>query len=88
MPVPKPSTDENHIKVMVALSGLLKHHIFEDLKDTVYFDTVNPTRHRDFAQKLHPDNVLEALWSALSNVLHPCGCHEDGHNAIHPHFFR
>jgi hypothetical protein len=73
---------------MVALSGLLKHHIFEDLKDEAYFDTVNTTCCRDFAQQIHPDNVLEVLRSALSNILHPCGCHKDGHNDVHLSFRR
>jgi hypothetical protein len=39
----KPFTDKLDVKAMVALSGLLKHHIFEDLRDIVYFDTVNTT---------------------------------------------
>jgi hypothetical protein len=86
LPVPKPSTDELHIKAMVALSALLKHHIFTDLKETVYFDAVNVNRRGDFAGKLHADNVLEALRSALSNVLNPCGCHDDGHNDKHHNF--
>jgi hypothetical protein len=86
IPVLKPFTDKLHVKAMVALSGLLKHHIFEDLRDRVYFDMVNPTHRCGFAQQLHEDNVLEALWLALSNGLHPCGCHEDKRNDKHPHF--
>jgi hypothetical protein len=86
VPALKPSTDEIHVKAMVAMSALMMHHIFIDLKDTVYFDTVHLSRSADFAQQLHPDNVLEALRSALSNVLHPCGCHGDAHNDNHPNF--
>ena len=86
VPALKPSTDDIHVKAMVAISALLKHHIFSDLKDIVYFDTVHASRAADFAQQLDPDNVLEALRSALSNVLHPCGCHGDAHNDNHPNF--
>jgi len=82
----KPATDDIHVKAMVAISALMKHHIFVDLKETVYFDTVHASRAGDFSQQLHPDNVLEALWSALSNLLHPCGCHGDAHNDNHPNF--
>jgi hypothetical protein len=86
LPYPKPQTDYSHIKAMVVLSKLLKHHIFADLKDTVYFDLVHKKRREDFAGKFHPDNVLEALRSALSNAQHPCGCHDDSHNDVHPSF--
>jgi hypothetical protein len=85
-PVLKPSTDQHHVQAMVALSALLKHHIFDNLVEDVYFDRVNITRRQDFAQKIHPDNVLEALRTALSNVLHPCGCHDDSNNDIHSSF--
>jgi hypothetical protein len=47
--VAKPSTDNIHINVMVELSALLKHHIFQDLKDTVNLDTVHTTHGRDFS---------------------------------------
>jgi hypothetical protein len=60
-PVLKPFTDKLHVKAMVALSGIFKHHIFEDLRDTAYFDMVNTTCCRDFA---HQDNMLEALVSS------------------------
>jgi predicted membrane channel-forming protein YqfA (hemolysin III family) len=54
VPVAKPSTGNIHIKVMVALSSLPKHHIFQDLNDTVYLDTAVHTTHgHDFAQELH-----------------------------------
>jgi hypothetical protein len=86
VPALKPATDDIHVKAMVAISALMKHHIFVDLKDTVYFDTVHASRADDFAKQLHPDNVLEALRSALSNVLNPCGCHGDAHNDNHPNF--
>ena len=33
-----------------------------------------------------PDNISEALRSALSNAQQPCGCHEDAHNDRHPRF--
>jgi hypothetical protein len=86
MPALKPSTDQFHIKAMVALSALLKNHVFQELQETVFFDAENITRCHDFAQKLHPDNVLESLRAALSNVLNPCGCHDDAHNDRHPNF--
>jgi len=85
-PVSKPATDDNHIQAMVALSRLLKKHAFDDLQESIYEDTVFSTRREDWAQLFHPDNLLEALRSALSNVLHPCGCHTDNHNDKHPNF--
>jgi hypothetical protein len=86
LPALKPSTNEFHIKAIVALTALLRHHIFQDLRETVYFGAVNTTRCQDFAQKLHPDNVLESLHAALSNLLNPCGCHDDTHNDKHQNF--
>jgi hypothetical protein len=86
LPALKPYMDEFHIQSMVALTALLKHHIFQDLRETVYHDMVNTTHCHDFAQKLHPHNVLESLRAALSNVLNPCSCRNDAHNGKHPHF--
>jgi hypothetical protein len=63
VPVAKPSNDNLYIKAMVIFSSLLKHHVFQDRKDTVSLDTVNTTHGHDFAKELHPDNVLEALQS-------------------------
>jgi hypothetical protein len=71
---------------MVALSALLKIHIFNDLKDFVYFDAVNLDHVSNFAQKLHLNNILEVLQAAISNVQHSCGCHGDSQNDTHPHF--
>jgi hypothetical protein len=85
-PVPKPHTDKHHVKAMVMLSKLLQHHIFQDLKETVYSELVHTKRCEDFTGKLDPENVLEALRSALSNAQHPCGCHEDSHKDMHPRF--
>jgi hypothetical protein len=84
--VAKASIDTSHTAAMVALSALLKSHVFADLKDTVYFDAVNFERTASFVEKLAPNNVLEALRSALSNAQHPCGCHDDSHNDPHPNF--
>jgi hypothetical protein len=84
-PAVKP-TDSDHTKAMVALTALLRSHVFNDLKDTVYFDAVNLERASSFAENLAPNNLLEAMRSALSNAQHPCGCHEDAHNDPHPHF--
>jgi hypothetical protein len=86
LPVSKTSIDASHTAAMVALSALLKSHVFADLKDTVYFDAVNFDRTATFAEKLAPTNVLEALRSALSNAQNPCGCHDDSHNDPHPNF--
>ncbi len=85
LPILKP-IDDDHRAAMVALSSLLKSHVFQDLKDTVYFDALNLERMSSFAGKLDPNNILEALRSALSNVQHPCGCHDDTHNDSHPRF--
>jgi hypothetical protein len=85
LPVVK-QTDADHRVAMAGLGTLLKSHIFEDLKETVYFDALNLERTSKFAGKLAPNNILEALRSALSNAQHPCGCHEDAHNDLHPRF--
>jgi hypothetical protein len=82
----KKPTDDNHRAAMAGLSSVLKTHIFPDLKDTLYFDVTNPQRTASFASKLIPNNVIEALRSALSNVQHPCACHDDAHNDPHPNF--
>jgi hypothetical protein len=86
LPVVKPDTDTDHIAAMVALSALLRSHVFQDLQDTVYFDAVNVDRVSSFAKSIHEDNLLEALRSALSNAQHPCGCHDDSHNDHNPNF--
>ena len=86
VPVTKPANDVDHVQAMVALSSLLKLHVFNDLKDTIFFDAVNLDRVSNFGQTFDSKNMLEALRSAISNVQHPCGCHEDGQNDTHPHF--
>jgi hypothetical protein len=85
-PVSKPANDGNHVQAMVALSSLLKLHVFDDLKDTIYFDAINVDRVSKFGQTFDSKNILEALRSAISNVQHPCRCHEDSHNDTHPSF--
>jgi hypothetical protein len=84
--VAKPGTDGALLKAMVALSALLKIHIFDYLKDSVHCNAVNFDCVSNFTQKLHPNNILETLQAAISNVQHPCGCHDDSQNGTHPHF--
>jgi hypothetical protein len=50
--------DLGHNSAMVALNGLLKSHVFANLKDMVYFDAVNFERTASFAEKLAPNNVM------------------------------
>ena len=85
-PIIKPTTDKDHVAAMVQLSSLLKHHIFSNLQESIFVDSVNVTRSKDFAQKLDGKNVLEAMRSALSNINHQCGCHDDSQNDAHPNF--
>ena len=70
----------------MALSSLLKRHVFDDLKDTIFFDAVNLDRLSDFGQPFDSQNILEALRSAISNVQNPCACHDDLQNDTHPWF--
>ena len=49
-------SDDDHRAAMVGLSALLKSHIFQDLKETVYFDALNPEWTSSFAEKLAPNN--------------------------------